>query len=248
MTSKFADAANQFAESFSKAIRDNGDSYYICKGPEWAKDIVMLAHDREFPNDSRYSLIRDAAIAIADNVYDDADKAREDLYDLAVQMIPCYTGELLHWFADHPSRLSDCDAAVEERGEAPESIYDTFSEGYAYAAREVISTIISELEEIAPTLFNPDTDCKLLLSDANGVYIPQMYCQGFSEDDAEDQGIDWQDVLICQAGPDHEHYWDAWQSICDSAEFEQDREMWRLYQNGDLWQVKADVEIPEGWF
>jgi len=211
----------------------------------------MLSHDGEMPNDTRYALIRDAAIAIADNLYDDADDAREDLYELASQLIPADTGELLWWFAEHPSRLSNCDTAMEESGTGSlsQGVYEALSEGYAYAAREVLSTLISEIEENAPSLFNPDTDCRLVLSDANGIYIPQMYCESITEEDAEDMKVNWEDVQVCQSGPDAELYWEAWQTICDAAEITDDNgDEWRLLQNGDLWEIRADVEIPEEWF
>jgi hypothetical protein len=55
-------------------------------------------------------------------------------------------------------------------------------------------------------------------------------------------------VLICQAGPDHELYWEAWDAILRDAQWsERDGDEWTLYQNGDLWAVKLDVEIPEEW-
>ncbi len=249
--SKFSEAATLVAESFSLQTRENGDSYYVCNGPEWIKTAVMLSHDGEMPNDSRYSLIRDAAVAISENLYDDADDARDDVYDLAVQLIPTWTGELLEWFAERPSRLSDCDAALEESGTGSlsQGVYEALSEGYVYAARAVLSTLITEIAENAPSLFNPDADCRLILSDSHGIYIPKMYCESLSEEDAEEMGIDWEDVQTCQSGPDAELYWDAWQSICDAAEItDENGDKWRLVQNGDLWEIRADVELPEEWF
>ena len=65
--------------------------------------------------------------------------------------------------------------------------------------------------------------------------------------------ISWEDVLLCQSGPYEELYWDSWQSILDSAEItepatlSEGASLWRLIQNGDLWQVRSDVEIPEEW-
>ena len=67
-------------------------------------------------------------------------------------------------------------------------------------------------------------------------------------------GVEWSDVVCCQSGPDQEWYWESWQAILDSAEIiepatlKEDESHWRLIQNGDLWQVRSDVEIPEEWF
>jgi hypothetical protein len=40
-----------------------------------------------------------------------------------------------------------------------------------------------------------------------------MYCSDADEHWAKCVGVDFKDVQICQAGPDHEWYWEAWQSI-----------------------------------
>lgn len=98
-------------------------------------------------------------------------------------------------------------------------------------------------------VFNPDTDCKLILSDANGIYIPKMWCDGLDEEESELMGISWRDVQTCQAGPDEEFYWYAWSEIERNATWtDLDGQEWRLLQNGDLWAIKADAEIPESWF
>ena len=97
--------------------------------------------------------------------------------------------------------------------------------------------------------FNPDTDCRLILSDSHGQYIPQLFCADLTQADAEAMGIDPQDVKDCQLGPDNEFYWEAWQSILDAAESTDSHGIkWRLEQNGDLWEIRADAEIPDSWF
>ena len=59
--------------------------------------------------------------------------------------------------------------------------------------------------------------------------------------------MSWESVLLCQSGPEEAQYWEAWQEILDSAQWEEDGAEWRLHQNGDLWRVRADVELPEGF-
>jgi hypothetical protein len=81
----------------------------------------------------------------------------------------------------------------------------------------------------------------IVLNDSHGVYIPQLWCQSIAEWEAETLGIQWSDVQACQAGPDHEWYWEAWQAILDSASMVSDGTTWRLHQDGDLW------EVPDNW-
>lgn len=247
----FSSAAQLLSSSFVSKERDNGERFYCLSDstPEWCSTAVMLAHDNELPNDSRYELIRDAAIALSDQQCDSAEDAQEALWELSCDLLPSSTAALLQWFADRPSRLSDCDDALEELGSSGSygSISDLLELGHRRASEAVLSVLITEIEENRESLFNPDEDARLLLSDSYGIYIPQLYCQTLSEEEAEESGISWEDVLLCQSGPDEELYWEAWQQICDAAEWEEDGEMWRLLQNGDLWQVRADAVIPEEW-
>ena len=82
----------------------------------------------------------------------------------------------------------------------------------------------------------------LVLSDTHGIYIPQMWCSDLDQEQSEAIGVDWWDVQVCQAGPDHEWYWDAWDSILNSVSItDDDGVTWTLYQDGDLW------EVPEGF-
>ena len=250
LMASFSSAASLLSSSFVSKQRDNGERFYCLSdsAPDWCSTAVMLAHDNELPNDSRYELIRDAAVALADQHCDSAEEAEESLWELSCDLLPSSSSELLQWFADRSSRLSDCDDAAEENGCSLSSVTELLELGHRRASEAVLSILISEIEENRESLFNPDEDVRLLLSDSNGVYIPQLYCQSLSEEEAEESGISWQDVLTCQSGPDEELYWEAWQQICDSAEWKEDGEMWRLLQNGDLWQVRADAVIPQEWF
>ena len=82
----------------------------------------------------------------------------------------------------------------------------------------------------------------LALLDTHGIYIPQMYCNNIDQSIADEMHISMDDVRICQAGPDHERYWDAWSTIeCEAHWIDDNKVEWTLYQNGDLW------EVPEGF-
>jgi hypothetical protein len=209
---------------------------------------MMAAHGEEFPNDSRYALISSCLEALSQGSFDNEEEASEALLELSRDLLPYWTEELLCWFSARCSRLSSCDEAMESGRVTECTIYELLSEGWRVAAEETLSSLISSLEEERLSIFNPDTDCQLLLCDSHGIYIPKLWSWGVSEDDCEDFSISWEDVKLCQSGPDEELYWEAWQSILDSAEYEEGGEMWRLLQNGDLWAVKADCEVPEEWF
>jgi hypothetical protein len=77
----------------------------------------------------------------------------------------------------------------------------------------------------------------LLLSDARGVYIPQDFAQLFGDDfhyDNMQSGWLYEDAIeVCEAGPEHELYWDAWQAVLDNAEHKQHAGM-VLWQDGDV--------------
>lgn len=241
-------AASYVLSFIEEKTRDDGSTFKAFKSeaPEWCRSLAMVAHDGEFPNDSRYDLICKALDSIADSDAKEESEAMEEVRQWSLDALPCWTTSLLSFFAENAGRLKYCDQAMED-GSA-ESIDDILSEGWRLCFEEVLCTVISSLEEERDSIFNPDTDCELILSDSNGIYIPKMYCDGVDEEEAESMCVDWKDVKICQAGPDHEHYWEAWQSIERDTEWtDSNGEEWRLLQNGDLWAVKANVEIPESW-
>lgn len=211
-------------------------------------EAVMDAHDEELPNDSRYELIRDCLQALSYDGVQSLEDARDASLELSVDLLPTFTGELLQWFSEMPRRLGDCDEALNQERVSELSSYELLSEGFRLAAEGVISSLADSLEDAADSLFDPDTDCALLLSDSYGIYIPKLWADEISsEEEAEDLGVSWEDVLLCQSGPEEERYWEAWQEILDSAQWIDDGEDWRLHQSGDLWRVRADVELPEGF-
>lgn len=248
----FNTAAKLLSSSFEAKTRDDGSPFIALTStcPDWVSDAVRAAHEDELPNDERYALIRSASDSIADQCFDDADDARESIWELANDLVPCYTSEILSWFADNVSRLADCDI-TEDMGGENLTVYDLLTLGYKKAAENVLGILIEAIEDNRTTIFNPDTDCRLLIPDNQGIYIPQLYCQELTEDDAADYGVEWSDVVCCQSGPGQEWYWESWQAILDSAEItepatlKEDESVWRLHQSGDLWMVRADVELPE---
>lgn len=82
----------------------------------------------------------------------------------------------------------------------------------------------------------------LLLCDARGIYIPRDFYEGF---DFGEWGLDIKNFSDL-SDPDKELYWDAWDEVLDGAEHH-DRwgNIWRLYQDGDLWAVRDDHDWGE---
>jgi hypothetical protein len=242
-------AAALLSSSLEEALRSDGSPFLrlSSSAPSWGSDVIRAAHGGELPNDSRYALIASCLEALADGSFGDEEEAREALYDLSLELLPSLTWDLLQWFSERVSRLSSCDEAQEEGRVGELSAYGLLSEGWRVDCEETLSSLLSSLEEERGSIFNPDTDCRLLLGDSHGIYIPQLYCSDISEDDCEALSIDWEDVQTCQSGPDEELYWDSWLSICDSASWEENGDEWRLLQNGDLWAIRAEAELPEEW-
>ena len=210
-------------------------------------DAVRAAHDDELPNDSRYELIRDCLQALSDDGVESLEEAHHGSLELADGLVPIGTGELLSWFAEMPGRLSSCEEAREEWELSDCPVENLLAAGYQLTVQNVIFSLADSLEDASESIFDPDSACVLLLSDSHGIYIPKLWADELSEEEAEEHGVSWQDVLDCQSGPDNELYWEAWQSILDSARWEEDGEEWNLHQNGDLWRVRADAELPEGF-
>ena len=89
-------------------------------------------------------------------------------------------------------------------------------------------------------MFDLPQDAILYTSDARGVYIPQHFAESIKRDCVE--GVSAEDWAILESGPDHEHYWDAWNDVEQTAiVMDQTGKRFTLYQDGDLWL------IPEGF-
>jgi len=247
---RFALAISQLLSSFKESSRTDGSKYLILSAgsPDWMSEAIMAAHHGELPNDSRYQLIRDCLQALFDDGVESQEEALDASYELARDLVPLCTGELLQWFSFLPGRLGDCDEVLSQGRVSELASYEILSQGFRLAAEEVISSLADSLEDAADSLFDPDTDCELLLSDSHGICIPKLWCDELSsEEEAERFSVSWDSVLVCQSGPDQELYWDAWQEILDSAEWEEDGVEWRLHQSADLWKVRSAAELPEGF-
>lgn len=84
------------------------------------------------------------------------------------------------------------------------------------------------------------TYSNLFLDSNRGIYIPQHFAEMIDPQDWT--GIDVEDLEVLKTGPDHESYWDAWQSVLDFAETKDGRV---LHQDGDLWIVARDKAVED---
>lgn len=84
------------------------------------------------------------------------------------------------------------------------------------------------------------TYCECFLDSARGVYIPQNFAEAIDVKDWT--GIKVEDLEALLAGPDNESYWNAWTDVLDNAETLDGR---ALYQDGDLWLIRADAAVQD---
>jgi hypothetical protein len=93
---------------------------------------------------------------------------------------------------------------------------------------------------------SPTSEPRLILSDSWGIYIPQMFVSDIGDDEAQTLGINLWALKQCQTGPDAPHYWEAWDEILRDCELRDEAgTVWRLYQNGDLWEIPDGFCFPE---
>ena len=86
---------------------------------------------------------------------------------------------------------------------------------------------------------------ELLLSDNRGVYIPR----DFADFGGNWDGVSAEDIEILQAGPDHADYWEAWSAIERDASYTDEKgNVWRLYQDGDLFAYCEPLMTDEEYY
>lgn len=79
-----------------------------------------------------------------------------------------------------------------------------------------------------------------LCSDINGCNIPKIMTPRLIE--AGWTKIDSNCAQILECGPDNALYWEAWSEVVDQAEYTDEQgEVWRLHQDGDLWAYKVSA-------
>lgn len=80
----------------------------------------------------------------------------------------------------------------------------------------------------------------LYADDHHGIYIPQYFARSVVRSCVEN--VHQSEWLILEAGPDHEHYWECWNTVCDNAVIISDGTHYRLWQDGDLWLIPSPCD------
>lgn len=84
----------------------------------------------------------------------------------------------------------------------------------------------------------------LFLSDAHGIYLPRDFASSIKRESVT--GVSAEEWQALEAGPDHEWYWDTWNSVCDHALItDADGTVYRVYQDGDCWLIPEGMEWNE---
>jgi hypothetical protein len=98
------------------------------------------------------------------------------------------------------------------------------------------------------SLDKPET--LLWLADHRGVHIPQDFAESFKDRDKDVSGVDAEQWAILEAGHEHEHYWDTWSDVMDSAQITIDGIEYCVWQDGDVWLIPDGMEYSEdnGWY
>jgi hypothetical protein len=115
MTCSALSLASELASSITWEERADGSRFLALAdgSPQWMREAIRSAHEEELPNDWRYELALRSALALKEQ----QDAEPYDLAsEVAEQLSTVYTGELLSWYAETPSRLSYADDAREELG------------------------------------------------------------------------------------------------------------------------------------
>ena len=82
----------------------------------------------------------------------------------------------------------------------------------------------------------------LYLSEHSGIYIPQRFVTETYLDCVE--GLSDYDRATLEAGPEHEGYWNAWDSVINSVVVasRDTGQRYALWQDGDLWLIPEGAE------
>lgn len=106
-------------------------------------DVCREAHGDMFPDDWRYSIIRDAVDWIAENGAGEDDPA-----EFADSTTEVYTAKLADWLGSHSDRVGYCDEAAQEFGSS-DSMFETMQRGQYMEREEVFHYVVEALEKIA---------------------------------------------------------------------------------------------------
>ena len=98
------------------------------------------------------------------------------------------------------------------------------------------------------TAFDKFTDQIILAVDShNGRYSMEHLIESYDFDNASELQ---EHIDMCKTvdNEENEGYYDSWNYILDNALITHKGITYRLEQNGDIWFVPVDIEVPEDWY
>lgn len=89
---------------------------------------------------------------------------------------------------------------------------------------------------------NPDTDVLCAVGGVHGQYAPQAFAQLYGEQST----MSADDKQILLTGPEHEYYWETWDTVLENVTVTCNDVTYNIYpgESGDVFLVRADRELP----
>ena len=81
---------------------------------------------------------------------------------------------------------------------------------------------------------------------ACGIHLPQHFITDSDQGELLASGASAEDIAIVLEGADHEHYWEAWDSLLADIGWKENGSNWTLHQDGDLFAVREDHDFDGG--
>lgn len=89
---------------------------------------------------------------------------------------------------------------------------------------------------------NPDTDVLCAVDGVHGQYAPQAFAQLYGEQST----MSADDKQILLTGPEHEYYWETWDTVLENVTVTCNDVTYNIYpgESGAVFLVRADRELP----
>ena len=113
------------------------------------------------------------------------------------------------------------------------------------AAGDALTAAAHAYGSVDIILMKREADMLLYLSDARGRYIPRDFALETKRECIS--GVKQEDLDILAAGPDHEWYWDAWETVCNNATLAspENGKQYFIWQDGDCWLIEKGAECDD---
>lgn len=141
--------ARAFADAFITDKRADGVEFVrLADGsPEWMTEAVRAAHCDMMPEDTRYSMIRECADALADR---DADEWEDSTGEIADGLVDVYNNARLTWLASNLHRAAYCDEAQDEGLVSDKaSMFDRIGVGQYMEYDEILRELVQAFQDRA---------------------------------------------------------------------------------------------------